>query len=335
MKKYSVLVFIFLFCMTTVALPAEARRISDGEWKYDSTLSKKVKKLSKKTPAHFPLPILFGKSVAQVTPDFGSPRGGGTRTHEGQDIIAPKGTPIISPTEAVVLSVGEGDSAGKYVRTANPGGLTLVYMHLDTIAKIKSGEVLKVGELIGTVGDTGNAKGITPHLHFEVRKDGALDPYPFLEDSLTLEEKTRFLSGVIKKAKNKNEMVTFLVSEYGEVLTEALGKAYAVPKEIEKLLIKTKKITSVADLQKHNELVARVPHTLLKNLSLGDEGSEVRLLQQYLVTTNTKESAGLAATGPTGYFGPVTERALRGLQKKLKIKESGVWDTETRIKLQN
>jgi murein DD-endopeptidase MepM/ murein hydrolase activator NlpD len=66
---------------------------------------------------------------------FGDARGGGTRTHEGLDIMAPGGTPVVSPTDAVVLATGDGPDSGLFVRTANPGGEQFVYMHLREIAK--------------------------------------------------------------------------------------------------------------------------------------------------------------------------------------------------------
>ena len=56
------------------------------------------------------MPILFGVSVKNISPNFGDPRDGGARTHEGEDIMAVKGTPIISPTNAVVIRAGTGGS---------------------------------------------------------------------------------------------------------------------------------------------------------------------------------------------------------------------------------
>ena len=91
---------------------------------------------------------------------------------------APQGTPVVSPTEAVVTGVGVGASSGKYVYTANPGGESFRYMHLDTMADIERGDKLSVGDFIGTVGDTGNAPDGVYHLHFEVKnlKNEAIDP---------------------------------------------------------------------------------------------------------------------------------------------------------------
>ena len=183
----------------------------------------------------FSVPVLFAVKLASLRPDFGEPRGGGTRSHEGQDMVAPKGTPIVSPTAAVVTSVGTGDSTGKYVYTAAPGGETFRYMHLDTIASIKRGDKLKVGDLIGTVGDTGNAQGTTDHLHFEVRDDDnkATDPFPRFGADFTLKQKISFLPGIFKKIRNDDEYAEFLVTTFSKEITEAARLGYDLPTAIE------------------------------------------------------------------------------------------------------
>src|SRR3990167_873862 len=81
-----------------------------------------------------PIPVLLGVELSNLTKNFGDPRDGGARTHEGLDMLAPEGTPIASPTEAVVIRIGEDDGSGIYVRTANPGGESFVYMHLVSVA---------------------------------------------------------------------------------------------------------------------------------------------------------------------------------------------------------
>jgi murein DD-endopeptidase MepM/ murein hydrolase activator NlpD len=73
-------------------------------------------------------------------------------------------------------------------------------MHLDKLAKgIKKGTVLKRGDLIGYVGNTGNAKYTPAHLHFEIRKGRkALDPYPRLTGVFTAKEQLAMLNSIIK-----------------------------------------------------------------------------------------------------------------------------------------
>src|SRR5690606_33403599 len=93
-----------------------------------------------------PIPVLFGVEYNDIRSDFGDPRGDGTREHEGQDIFAPEGTPIVSPTDAIVLSTGEGEGSGVYIYTANPGGETFRFMHLKDVADLDRGDELKIGD---------------------------------------------------------------------------------------------------------------------------------------------------------------------------------------------
>ncbi len=171
-------------------------------YRYSSSLQRKIRKLDDDPVEEMPVPVLFVK-LSSITSDFGDPRGGGTRTHEGQDILAPQGSFIISPTDAVVTSTGKGSSSGTYVYAVGPGGESFRYMHLDKIAYgVKSGKELKKGDIIGYVGNTGNASGGPHHLHFEIR-DGrkATDPYPRLGEELTREELLSSLLSVVAALK--------------------------------------------------------------------------------------------------------------------------------------
>ena len=170
----------------------------DYQERYSSSLQRKIRKLDNDPVEEMPVPVLFVQ-ISKITPDFGDPRGGGTRSHEGQDILAPLGSFIISPTDAVVTRTGKGDSSGTYVYTTGPGDESFRYMHLDKIAPgIKSGTVLKPGDLIGYVGNTGNASGGPTHLHFEIRENRkATDPYPRMTGSLSKEELLASLISIV------------------------------------------------------------------------------------------------------------------------------------------
>jgi len=215
--KYLTLVFALLIGVTTFApYSAEAATIRDSERSYfsreslssrqglSSTLRKKIQKLDDDPVEQFPIPIALGVALRNLSKNFGDPRDGGSRTHEGLDIMAPRGAYIASPTDAVVTRTGKGDSAGIYVYTMGPGGETFAYMHLDRIADgVKSGTVLKPGDLIGYVGDTGNAKGGAPHLHFEIREGRkATDPYPRLTREFSSEERIRTLTAILEELKD-------------------------------------------------------------------------------------------------------------------------------------
>ena len=263
----------------------------------------------------FPLPVLFGIEYESVVPDYGAPRGGGTREHEGQDIMAPPGTPIVSPTEAIVISTGQGASAGKFVYTANPGGETFRYMHLDEIANnLRRGVELDVGDFIGTVGDTGNVVPGDHHLHFEIRDDRnrATDPYERLAgEPFTLKEKVSFLRGILKEVDDRDEYAELLVETFPDVFREALQKDYNLPHEIDEVMEDAGVVDTIELIAQLEKLIASIPALIPSELSSGDSGIAVSLLQTYLIF-NSEGSARdrLAAAGATGYFGSITVAAL-------------------------
>ena len=103
--------------------------------------------------------------------------------HKGTDIFAAHGTPVRSPADGVFTqSHGAVGGLAAYVREGNG---TFYYMaHLNGFPNnVKSGQRVKVGDIVGFNGDSGNAKGGAPHVHFEVHPRGgaAVDPKPFLD----------------------------------------------------------------------------------------------------------------------------------------------------------
>lgn len=88
-------------------------------------------------------------------------------THKGIDIFAQKGTPILAAHKGVVISTGYNKYGGNYVLLLGAKWRLSYYAHLQNIAA-KKFSLVKKGEVIGSVGDTGNAKGKSPHLHFSV-----------------------------------------------------------------------------------------------------------------------------------------------------------------------
>jgi murein DD-endopeptidase MepM/ murein hydrolase activator NlpD len=126
---------------------------------------------------------------------FGARRAG--HTHIGVDIHAPKGSPVYSIAAGVVTRVAISGRAGAYLGVDHGSGWTSWYMHLDTdepgtdngrggfdtafARGIGVGSFVDAGDLIGFVGDSGNAEGTIPHTHFEVHRNGrAIDPYHML-----------------------------------------------------------------------------------------------------------------------------------------------------------
>lgn len=278
------------------------------------------------------MPVLF-YDVDNMVADFGAPRGAGTRLHEGQDMLAPRGTPIVSPTEAIVIRTGEGASAGKYVYTANPGGETFRYMHLDTVANLKHGEELRPGDFIGTVGDTGNAPVGAYHLHFEIRdKDNEpLDPYDRLTKEFSLRQQVSFLRDIFREIRNDEEYARFLLEEYPNVFKTALEEEWSLPREIKEALDDTEVKVEFRAQQDLRSVLASIPAVVASGLESGDDGVLVALLQLFIIyTTDTDARDRLALAGPTGYYGPITAEAVRAYQAEQGLPETGRYDSRTR-----
>jgi hypothetical protein len=116
---------------------------------------------------------------------YGDSRDGGKRSHEGIDIFAKKGTPVIAPTDGIVTRVTTGKLGGKVVWMQDrKRGHSYYFAHLDEQLVMPS-TVVKKGDTLGTVGNTGNARNTPSHLHFGIYQNKSLDPVDFVK---TLEE---------------------------------------------------------------------------------------------------------------------------------------------------
>ncbi len=113
-----------------------------------------------------------------------APRGGG-RLHEGVDVIAARGNllyAVVSGTISKIYTDTPGSLAGNGLRIAQDNGTYFTYLHMDTFGPgIVLGATVSAGQVIGTVGSTGNSA--TPHLHFEAHPNGgaAVNPYPIIK----------------------------------------------------------------------------------------------------------------------------------------------------------
>jgi LysM repeat protein len=111
--------------------------------------------------------------------DWGFPRGGGTRWHEGNDLFAPEGTPVYAPVSGVV-EFKTGSIGGKQFTLRGDDGVVYLGSHMSVFGK--SGRV-EAGDILGATGTTGNARGTPAHIHFAMYlEDGdfVINPYPSL-----------------------------------------------------------------------------------------------------------------------------------------------------------
>ncbi|MFD2571100.1 peptidoglycan DD-metalloendopeptidase family protein [Spirosoma soli] len=123
-----------------------------------------------------------GRDSRQISSFFGASRDAGRRRHEGVDIFAPRGTPAVASVDGIVTGIGTNSLGGNVVFISdNERSIRLYYAHLDRWI-VTNGQRVSVGDTVGFVGNTGNARTTGPHLHFGIYgyNEGATDPLPFI-----------------------------------------------------------------------------------------------------------------------------------------------------------
>jgi murein DD-endopeptidase MepM/ murein hydrolase activator NlpD len=122
--------------------------------------------------------VSYGEGGAK----YGAARPG--RVHEGQDLLADAGTPLVAMRDGVVLETGDDGGRGNYLAFYSPAvKRTFVYLHMQRPARVKHGDHLRAGQRVGRVGCTGSCFG--DHLHLEIRRGRSLqgkaqNPLPLL-----------------------------------------------------------------------------------------------------------------------------------------------------------
>jgi peptidoglycan LD-endopeptidase LytH len=122
----------------------------------------------------------------------------GGRVHDAIDIPAPRGTPVLAVTDGRILRLHQGSLGGNAIyQLAADGRTRFYYAHLEQYAEgLHPGDVVQRGQVIGYVGDTGNAQPGDTHLHFSIAilddvhrwwEGRNLDPYPILRGDLSAE----------------------------------------------------------------------------------------------------------------------------------------------------
>lgn len=230
--------------------------------------------------------------------DFGEPRGGGLRAHQGTDIISAKLTPLVSAINGLVNYVVSPEASWGYeISLIDSDGYQYLYLHVNNdnpgtddgmggdarayAPGVVSGASVTKGQLIGWVGDSGNAENTVPHLHFEIHdpRGAVLNPYPSLAVS----------SGEFRDSKNSIGVTPDM--------REALYKAPD---------------GRPGDIFKHF-------------LELGSTGNEVKQLQITLKVLGLLEKESI-----TSYFGPKTRLAVMEFQKRQMINQTGYVGPKTR-----
>ena len=119
---------------------------------------------------------------------------GSSGVHKGVDVFASRGTTVVAPTNILILYKGEIRKGGKIVVGLGPKWRLHYFAHLDSIES-NLGFFSSVGGSIGAVGDTGNARGKQPHLHFSIL---SFIPLPWFIDDSTQGYKKAFYLDPIK-----------------------------------------------------------------------------------------------------------------------------------------
>ncbi|WP_121119268.1 M23 family metallopeptidase [Croceibacterium ferulae] len=143
-------------------------------------------------PGTWSIPVQ-GVAAADLVDTFDDRRGDDEeRTHEALDIMAPRGTPVLAATDGLVEKLFTSRAGGLTIYTRGADGRTLLYYaHLQSYAPgLAEGQQVRTGQVLGSVGSTGNADAGSPHLHFAILRTSpgaewweparAINPFPVL-----------------------------------------------------------------------------------------------------------------------------------------------------------
>jgi murein DD-endopeptidase MepM/ murein hydrolase activator NlpD len=135
-------------------------------------------RLTAELDAALRFPVLEGE-VSAIRSEFGAVRDGGRRHHQGIDIYAKRLTPVLAVVAGVVRPAS--DRLGGNTVWLNAAGTSYYYAHLDRVA-VRENQRVRAGDVLGYVGNTGNARNTPSHLHFAVYRWGKepVDPLPLL-----------------------------------------------------------------------------------------------------------------------------------------------------------
>jgi murein DD-endopeptidase MepM/ murein hydrolase activator NlpD len=134
------------------------------------------------------MPVV-GVQPFDLANSWGDSRDGGRRRHKGIDIFAPKGTGVVAVSDGIISFIGDQPKGGLCLWLTTEDGTSFYYAHLDRwAAGLYEGMEVRSGDLLGYVGNTGNARTTPSHLHFGVSdNDKMVNPYPILTKAATVQ----------------------------------------------------------------------------------------------------------------------------------------------------
>jgi murein DD-endopeptidase MepM/ murein hydrolase activator NlpD len=191
---------LFKSLTSTMNALSSRMQVQTASYKEVDELIKDKEKLLSHTPAIQPV---SNKDLTRIASGFGyriDPIYKTTKMHAGIDFTAPQGTPIYATAMGTIRVAGNtGNGYGNHVVINHGYGYETLYGHMVKI-KVKSGQQITRGEVIGWVGSTGKSTG--PHVHYEVHKNGnKIDPVYFFYNDLSADQFDR----ILKQAASSNQ----------------------------------------------------------------------------------------------------------------------------------
>ncbi|OHA17733.1 MAG: hypothetical protein A2664_03930 [Candidatus Taylorbacteria bacterium RIFCSPHIGHO2_01_FULL_46_22b] len=307
--------------------------------------------------------------------DFAEPRAGGAREHLGIDIIADKMTPVVAVADGTITYIAIPQASWGYSITIRDSeGYSYRYLHLNNdtpgtddgqggesnayASGLARRTAVTKGQIIGWVGDSGNAEATVSHLHFEIRAPDrtTLNPYETLlsasggqsrgQSSVNvmhsneggLEAEEQVVAPKILQEGMIDQEVKILQGELeslGYYAGEITDTYDSVTREAVRRFQNAKGLapSGIADVLTRKALTASAKFLPLpvkgnsSSLSFGSTGEAVKILQQQL------KDLGYFSAEVTGYFGPLTEKSLIAFQNAKGIDPIGVVGPKTRAAL--
>ena len=230
-----------------------------------------------------------GATNKSIQSFYGDSRDGGKRKHEGVDIFAKKGTPVIAPTSGYITRVNTGKLGGKVVWMQDQKrGHSYYFAHLDK-QLVTAGTAVEIGDTLGTVGNTGNARYTPSHLHFGIYQHRSMDPVHFIQtleanveltpwDTTIREYDYKVTAKTVSLRAGPDEKNTKVIDLLRDTYVQIIGQSNAfyrvlLPNKRQGFVLKNK----VALIQKGKRLRVKQPVTVLSEAS--DEAVPLQSLQ--------------------------------------------------------